>query len=107
MPALCWRATGAGDPSAGGNLSDRPASQHLSSNPSVCADGPAHAWLPLPAYCQGEQLICLEVGLIDLLIFSVGAAHGCEKLRAMGEAQDRGHGPLLHFNQLNPPPSLG
>jgi len=23
----------------------------------------------------------------------------------MGEAQDRGHGPLLHFNQLNPPPT--
>jgi len=45
-----------------------------------------------------------EVGLIDLLIVSVGAARGREKLRAMGDAQDRGHGPLLHFNQLNPPP---
>jgi len=48
----------------------------------------------------------LEVGLIDLLIVSVGAARGREKLRAMGEAQDRGHGPLLHFNQLNPPPKF-
>jgi len=47
-----------------------------------------------------------EVGLIDLLIVSVGAARGREKPRAMGEAQGRWHGPLLHFNQLNPPPAL-
>jgi len=44
-----------------------------------------------------------EVGLIDLLAFSVGVAHGRERLRAMREAQDRGHGPLLQFNQLNLP----
>jgi len=48
--------------------------------------------------------ISLEVGLIDLLVFSVGAAHGRERLRAMGGARDRGHGPLLQFNQLNPLP---
>jgi len=47
-----------------------------------------------------------DMGLIDLLIFSVGAAHGRERLWAIGEAQDRGHGPLLQFNQLNPPPKF-
>ncbi len=46
----------------------------------------------------------MEVGLIELLIFSVGATHGRERLRAMGGARDRGHGPLLQFNQLNPHP---
>jgi len=38
---------------------------------------------PKPLTWHG--LSCLrEVGLIDLLIFSVGAAHGRDKLRAMG-----------------------
>jgi len=31
-----------------------------------------------------------EVGLIDLWIFSVGAAHGREKLRAMGRPKIAG-----------------
>ncbi len=62
-------------------------------------------WRGVVGWPSGHPIKQREVGLIGLWVFSVGAAHGREGLRAMGEAQDRGHGPLLHFNQLNPPPS--